>query len=221
MGQGTTTQLTAPLFKTVIHSFSDGSWSWPSSSCVESLKGRRVGRPGENDPRRAHAAELQHAFSVPGRDEIERVRIGELDAGPLDVRIEVGDVDELRPTAVGGCRDGACQLLMTNVGGNGDDLTGLDVRADLDCEVGQTLEELVVSQAGASEGNCQAPSRRIAILSPARVIPVTSTSGAPIMKSMCSELAFTRSRSPSSSTANENPEPSAMWLAAFSSSRVS
>ena len=50
-------------------------------------------------------------------------------------------------------------------------------------------------------------------------MPVTTISGEPIMKSMCSSLRLMRSRS-ASPTAQSKPWPSAMWLAAFSSISV-
>ena len=69
---------------------------------------------------------------------------------------------------------------------------------------------------------CQAPAaRRTGTRSPSRVMPSTSTSLLPIMKSTWMSLTFTRSRSASSSTGNVYALPSATWLAAFSSSRVS
>ena len=52
-------------------------------------------------------------------------------------------------------------------------------------------------------------------------MPVTATSLDPIMKSMWSSLRLMCGRSGSSSTVKSSPSPSAMWLAAFSSSSVS
>ena len=68
---------------------------------------------------------------------------------------------------------------------------------------------------------CQEPPRSTGTRSPSRVIPSTSSSFEPIMKSTWMSLLFARAWSASSSSGNVYAFPSAMWLAAFSSSRVS
>lgn len=55
---------------------------------------------------------------------------------------------------------------------------------------------------------------------PSAVMPVTSMSSLPIMKSTCVELVLIRPPS-SSPTANAKPLPRAIWLAAFSARSVS
>ncbi len=67
---------------------------------------------------------------------------------------------------------------------------------------------------------CQSPPRSTGTRSPAAVMPSTSSSGEPIMKSMCVRARRSRGRRARSSTRNGKPLPSAMWLAAFSSSSV-
>ena len=55
---------------------------------------------------------------------------------------------------------------------------------------------------------------------PLFVIPVTSTSSEPIMKSMWTSLALILGTSAGSAIGLEYASPSARWLAAFSSSSV-
>ena len=66
-------------------------------------------QPGRDVPRQPDAggallAEREHALAVPGRDEVQRLRIGVLHPRPLDPGIEVRDVDELGSGAVGRSR---------------------------------------------------------------------------------------------------------------------
>ena len=72
---------------------------------------------------------LEHPRAVPPRDEVERVGIGVLDARPLDVRVEVVDVDELRAAAVAGGGDRARDVLVADLAGDHQHLPRLHVRA--------------------------------------------------------------------------------------------
>src|SRR5262249_58286236 len=74
------------------------------------------------------------ALAVPGRDVLERVVGRELDPGPLQKRVDVRDVDELRPALVRARGDRAGDRLVTELGTDADDLPGLHVRADDDGE---------------------------------------------------------------------------------------
>src|SRR5581483_11422283 len=188
---------------------------------VETLEGTRVRRRGDDDARGMAAAELEDPPCVPGRHEVERVLGGVLDPGPLDPRVEVGHVDELRALPVGTRCQLAHDLLQADVGRDRDDLPRLHVRADPDRQVGEPFCECRGRQAAWTAESCQTPSRSSGTRSPSLVRPVTSTSLLPIMKSMWTALWFTRARSSSVSTANAKPDPSAMWLAAFSSRSVS
>jgi hypothetical protein len=58
----------------------------------------------------------------------------------LDVRVEVLDVDEAGAVPVRAPSECARQLLVADVAPDGDDLTALDVGAEGDCELGQTLD---------------------------------------------------------------------------------
>ena len=61
---------------------------------VEPGEDVRIDDAGERDPRVAALGQLLDAVPVPGRHEPERLGVGVLDPRPLDVRVEVGDVDE-------------------------------------------------------------------------------------------------------------------------------
>ena len=64
---------------------------------VETVEQPGCGRAGDRDPGAASLGVLQQPLPVPGRNELDRRpgRVG--DPGPLHVRVEVGDVDELAP----------------------------------------------------------------------------------------------------------------------------
>ena len=64
----------------------------------------------------------------PGRNELERLGIGVLDPRPLDVRVEVHDVDEQRAAPVGGLGGCAGELLLPDQGSDRHDLAFLDIR---------------------------------------------------------------------------------------------
>ena len=66
------------------------------------------------------------------------------DALALDVQVEVADVDELRPGAVGRCGDRAAQRLLPGLATHAHDLAGLHVGPEADDELGEALEEAVV-----------------------------------------------------------------------------
>ena len=65
----------------------------------------------------------------------------------LHVRVVVRHVDELRATLVGNSRDRPRQVLLTQLGRDHDDLSGLHVRAELDDQPGETLAAFVHAQA--------------------------------------------------------------------------
>src|SRR5205085_9156068 len=73
--------------------------------------------------------------------ERERVRVGALEPRQLELAVEEDRVDEEGAAVVGAADDRAHELGRGDVGGDGDDLTGLDVRARADGEVGELLEE--------------------------------------------------------------------------------
>ena len=62
---------------------------------VEPLEQSGLGRAGEGDSRAAPVGQRQQTLRVPLGHVLEGARIGVLDSGPLQMRIEVDDVDEL------------------------------------------------------------------------------------------------------------------------------
>ena len=78
----------------------------------------------------------------PGGHVVERLVGGELDPGPLHVRVEVGDVDVAGAAAVGGRRDRPGELLLTGEGGDGEQLARLQVHP-VDSQSGDGVETLV------------------------------------------------------------------------------
>jgi hypothetical protein len=81
-------------------------------------------------------AEGEEPGAVPGRDEGERVGVGQLDPGSLDRAVVVGRVDEQGAARVRAACERADERDRRDVGRDADDLTGLDVGAGDDREVG-------------------------------------------------------------------------------------
>ena len=71
---------------------------------VEIVESVRSVDADERDARAVPVGMREHAPAVPLGHEGERVGVGMLDPGALDVRIEVVDVDELGAAVVGGRR---------------------------------------------------------------------------------------------------------------------
>jgi hypothetical protein len=97
--------------------------------------------PGnEDDPGGMNVAELEHPLAVPLRHEIERVLGCELEAGFLDVRVEVDDIDEAGATFICALGDRPDDRLHAGLPFDRDDLPGLDIRAEVDGQLGEALE---------------------------------------------------------------------------------
>ena len=94
----------------------------------------------ERDPRRVLVREPAHPLADPGRDELERVLRGELEARPLDERVEPEDVDPAGAATVGRAGDRANGVGHLVVGRDREDLARLEVRAEADEQVGEALE---------------------------------------------------------------------------------
>ena len=124
-------------------------------------------------------------------DVIERLGARVQQALALQQRIPPPDVDVARAPTIGRARDRADDLLGAEVGEDLHLLALLDVGAYLDDQLGEALR---VRQ------TCQAPPRRTGTRSPSRVIPSTSTSELPIMKSTWMPLRLARAWSVSSSS---------------------
>ncbi len=81
-----------------------------------------------------------HALVDPRRDVVERLVGRELQPSPLDELVPPEDVDVLRAVLVARARDGACRVLHPEIGGDSEDLTGLQIRAEADEEVGEAVD---------------------------------------------------------------------------------
>ena len=97
-------------------------------------------RTAEGDRRSALLAELQGSFAVPGWDEIEHVLGRMLHALPLEIRVPVVNVDELGAALVCARRDRARELFLPQAGADVEDLTLLDVGAEVDDQVGEAFD---------------------------------------------------------------------------------
>ncbi len=111
----------------------------PGESRVEPVEQLRGGRAG-----RAHACAplvgvRDHPPPVPRGHEAERLGIGRLDPCPLDVRVEVPDVDEPRAAVVGLGGDRTRERLVPELGVHEHRLPRLDVGA-VHGEPGEWLE---------------------------------------------------------------------------------
>jgi len=63
-----------------------------------------------------------------------------LDALSLQIRVPVVDVDELRAALVGARSDGPRELFLPEAGADIEDLTRLDVGAEVDEQVGEAFD---------------------------------------------------------------------------------
>ena len=84
----------------------------PGAGWIEAVEGVRVERRAEGDAGGPMLAEREDALAVPGRHPVEGRLVGVLDARPLELGVEPGQVDELGPATVGGRRHGMGQLLL-------------------------------------------------------------------------------------------------------------
>jgi hypothetical protein len=98
----------------------------------------------QDDPRGVDVAKLEHPLPVPLGHELERLLRGELEAGLLDVGVEVGRIDEAGAALVRAFRDGADDRLHTGLRFDRDDLPRLDVRTEVDGQIGEALEGVFV-----------------------------------------------------------------------------
>src|SRR5919204_18979 len=99
---------------------------------VEIVEEVRLDRAGQRDRRSALVAELQRPLAVPGGDEVEHVFRGVLDSCALEMRVPVVDVDELRAPAVSARGECARELLLPQACTDVEDLSRLDVGAEVD-----------------------------------------------------------------------------------------
>ena len=93
--------------------------------------------------------------------------------------VAVDGIDVAGAGLVGGSRDGTDELPVLDQARNDDELPFLHVRAHADGQLGVSLEPCLLLYV-----NRHSSSWMIGISSPSAVIPTTSTSGPPIMKSV-------------------------------------
>ena len=137
---------------------------------------------GERDDRGALLAERALAREQPRWRPREDVVPGcRLDQRAPDVRVDVAHVDVAGAGAIGGTRDLAHDRRVLEPGEHLDQLARLDVGADADDQLRVALLALRCRHSG----SCHTSSRRSGTTRPSRVTPSTSTSGPPIMKSVC------------------------------------
>ncbi len=80
----------------------------------------------------------------PGRDVRERLRVAVEQPLALDPLVGVPDVDELGTTLVGGSRDLAGQFLLADVARDAEQLTRLNVGAELHDQIGEAAGQVGV-----------------------------------------------------------------------------
>jgi hypothetical protein len=110
-------------------SFTLGSMSLPSSDLPRPIHHVRRGHATHRDARAILLGVLEHTFAIPLGNEVERVRVGALDAHALQVRIEVRNVDELGAAVVRRLSGRTRLLLEADLGLDQHDLAFLHVRS--------------------------------------------------------------------------------------------
>ena len=140
VGQGAAVQFVVRWLTISIDSRSCGSRSLPSTA--GSTPSMMWGATGPVSAISAHAvlAERAHPLSVPGGHEPERLGSGVQRADALEMDVEHVQVDELGAGLVGGLRDRARERLLPGLGAEAHDLTGLDVRAEADDQLGERVD---------------------------------------------------------------------------------
>ncbi len=103
---------------------------------VEAVHHVRRGQATHRDARAILLGVLEHTLAKPLGNEVERLRVGVLDAHALHVRIEVRDVDELGAALVGRLGGRTRLLLEADLGRDQHDLAFLHVRP-VDRELGE------------------------------------------------------------------------------------
>jgi integrase/recombinase XerC len=106
---------------------------------IEAVEHTRGDDPAEADPCVAARGKPEQPCRCPIGDEGERVGVGVQDALTLHERVEVGDVNEDRPAAVGSRGDRPRELFLADRCRDSEDLARLDV-GTVDGELAESLE---------------------------------------------------------------------------------
>ena len=134
---------------------------------------------GDRDDRGVLRRHVALFLEQPGRRPGQRLVRAELDHRLAHVLVAVDGIDVAGAGLVGGARDGADELSVLDQARDDDELPFLHVRAHADGQLRVPLEPCLLPYV-----NRHSSSWMIGISSPAAVIPTTSTSGPPIMKSV-------------------------------------
>ena len=102
----------------------------------------------EDDPGGVHVSELEHPLPVPLGHELERVFRGVLEAGFLDIRVEVGRIDEAGAAFVSALGNRTDDRFHAGLRLDRDDLAGLDVGAEVDGQVCEAFDRGGFHEAG-------------------------------------------------------------------------
>ena len=126
-----------------------------------------VEQPGSDRARQGHRGAAQLAqredpVTQPGRHELERVVRRMLHAGALDPRVKPREIDELGALFVGAVGDRPDEPFLAGPAGQRHDLTGLEVGAEVDCELGETGKGHVVHGTATIASATMQPCRTIA-----------------------------------------------------------
>ena len=92
-------------------------------------------------------AKREDPIAVPRGHELQRFGVGVSEAGVLDVRVEVANVNKSCAVPVGAGGQRAGHLFLADLGADRDDLPLLDVCSKADYQVGEALKGLLVKAA--------------------------------------------------------------------------
>ena len=193
-GLGPTVQFTSCSLTAFSHSVLTGELSLAQPIRIEAGQDRGIGAARQADDRPLLGRRRPRLLVRPGGCVPDRIVSAELDPRPLEVQVEVVELNEPGTRQVALVGHGAHQLTVVDVATHHHRLAGLDVGAEPDQQPRQPAPALVDRQI------CHSPPRSTGTRAPSSFTPSTSISGLPIMKSMWMELEFTCCLSRSSLT---------------------
>jgi hypothetical protein len=141
-------------------SFRAGSRSWPALAGpgrIDVVEQARRHERHEDDAGRVELGEPLDPPAEPGRHPLERVGRRELGPDPFQLGVEVLHLDEARAAAVGRTRQGGDERRSLGQRLDREHLSGLDIGAHGDDQVGVPLEDCSVHPATRYCGSRHAP----------------------------------------------------------------
>ena len=102
----------------------------------------RLGVTADLDEGRLFRDQGANQREVPGHRLAQRIIRAQLDQGAREVHVPIARLDSMRARAVCGARDLSHEGNVLDQAADDDELSGLNVRADLDRELGQALQAL-------------------------------------------------------------------------------